>query len=219
MIFPEGTCSNRSGLILFKAGKYSVHLFRSLPKRPAITWVISCAVVCLDSCMIVYAWRWTSAARSDRISFTERRAGRRLYVWLRRPAQRQDAEKLHSIIFAPRVCVCLCCTIVPGLLCLIPFLPVSNSVIPSKPCWSHSVVLCLNVCVFLCVFPGWCATSSFCMCLLLLCLFTDSHSNNTMLHAYVQRTRTYVCACVCIVLMCPPVCYSTCSLLVETWRI
>lgn len=25
MIFPEGTCTNRSGLILFKAGMYSVH--------------------------------------------------------------------------------------------------------------------------------------------------------------------------------------------------
>lgn len=42
----------------------------SLPKQPAITWVISCDVVCLDSCMIIYTWRWTSAEQSDRISFT-----------------------------------------------------------------------------------------------------------------------------------------------------
>lgn len=92
--------------------------------------------------------------------------------------------------FRPHVCVCLCCAIVPGLLCLIPFLPVSNSVIPSKPCWSHSVVLCLNVCVFLCVVPGWCVTSPFCMCLLLLCLFTDSHSNSSTL-----RVCMYVSVC------------------------
>lgn len=142
--------------------------------------------------MIIYTWRWTSFEQSDRISLTVRRAGWCLRVWLQHPVQRQDAEKLHLIIFAPRVCVCLCCAIVPGLLCLIPFLPVSNSVIPGKPCWSHSVVLCLNVCVFLCVFPGWCATSPFCMCLLLLCLFTDSHSYSTRLHLYVR-----VCVCVC----------------------
>lgn len=150
-------------------------------------------MVCLDCCVMMYTRRRTPAVRSDWISFTAGRAGWRgcLHVWLQRPAQRQDAEKSRSIIFAPRVCVCLCCTIVPGLLCLIPFLPVSNSVIPSKPRWSHSVVLCWNVCVFLCGVPGRCVTSPFCMCLLLLCLFADSHSSSTLLHVYAR-----VCACV-----------------------
>lgn len=185
MIFPEGTCTNRSGLILFKAGKCSV------------TWS---PVWFSTRGGELQPWGLTVAALQNQC-----------------PAQRQDAEKLHSIILASRVCVCVCWTIVSGLLCLIPFLPVSNSVIPSKPCWSHPVVQCLNVCVFLCICPGWCATSPFCMCLLLLCLFTDSHSNSTTLHVRVHA----VCVCVseCVVLNCPPVCYFTHSLLREMCRI
>ena len=64
------------------------------------------------------------------------------------------------------VCVCVCVrfmlsTIVRCLLSLIPFLPVCNSVIPSKPCWSHSVLLLLCVCVCVCV----------CVCLLTSLIF------------------------------------------------
>lgn len=54
----------------------------------------------------------------------------------------------------PNVCVCVCVlsTFVSCLLYLIPFLPVCNSVIPSKPFWSHSVLLCSTVYMFLRVF-------------------------------------------------------------------
>lgn len=45
MIFPEGTCTNRSGLILFKAGMYSVHF---------LLWPD-----CKDSLLCVYSY-WFS---------------------------------------------------------------------------------------------------------------------------------------------------------------
>lgn len=193
MIFPEGTCTNRSGLILFKAGKCSA-LCRPLSSslmQPAATWVVSFAAFCLDSCMVTHTWRWTS------VRFHAGWSARSLFSVLLR-GRRQKLDHFCPPVVAC-VCVCVCWTIVPGPLCLIPFLPVSNSVIPSKPCWSHSVVLCLSASVFLCVFPGRCVTSPFCMCLLLLCLFTDSHSNSAVF--------AHVCVCLCVCLMCPAVCY------------
>ena len=104
-----------------------------------------------------------------------------------------------------RVCVCvMLSTIVRCLLCQIPFLPVCNSVIPSKPCWSHSVLLCLSVCVCVCVCvcPAW----SVCCVAPVLSGCVSSRYVSSLAPSAAEQQCVCVCVCVFLACMVPPVC-------------
>lgn len=115
----------------------------------------------------------------------------------RRLGSVQGVVKGHLFFFSASLflftsCVCICVRlldIVRWLLCLIPFLPVCSSVTPSKPCWSHPVLLWLCVCC-ICVFVQFDLSVVCCQCSL------DVSPLVMSIHCS-QHNRVTLCASVC----------------------